>query len=30
LTESAARGALRNIHKVHDEHWVEKHPIAYA
>jgi hypothetical protein len=30
LTASAARGALRNIHKVRDEHWVEKHPVAYA
>jgi hypothetical protein len=30
LTASAAHGALRNIHKVRDEHWVEKHPVAYA
>jgi hypothetical protein len=30
LTASAARGALQNIHKVRDEHWVEKHPVAYA
>jgi hypothetical protein len=30
LTESAASEALRNIHKVRDEHWVEKHPVAYA
>jgi hypothetical protein len=30
LTESAANGAWRNIHKVRDEHWVEKHPVAYA
>jgi len=30
LTASAARGAVRNSHKVRDEHWVEKHPIAYA
>jgi hypothetical protein len=30
MTESAARGALENIHKVRDEHWVEKHPVAYA
>ena len=30
LTESAASGALRNIHRVRDEHWVEKHPVAYA
>lgn len=30
LTASAARGALRNIGKVRDEHWVERHPIDYA
>jgi len=30
LTASAAHDALRNIHKVRDEHWVEKHPVAYA
>jgi len=30
LAESATSGALRNIHKVQDEHWVEKHPVAYA
>jgi hypothetical protein len=30
LTASAARGALRSSHQVRDEHWVEKHPIAYA
>lgn len=30
LTESAATEALRNIHRVRDEHWVEKHPVAYA
>ena len=30
LTESATNGALRNIHRVRDEHWVEKHPVAYA
>lgn len=30
ITESAARGALENIHKARDEHWVEKHPVAYA
>lgn len=29
LTASAADGALRNIHKVRDEHWLEKHPVAY-
>ncbi len=30
LTENAAGAALRNVHKVGDEHWVEKHPVAYA
>jgi hypothetical protein len=30
LAEIAASEALRNIHKVRDEHWVEKHPVAYA
>jgi len=30
MTASAARGALRNIHAARDEHWVEKHPVAYA
>ena len=30
LTASAARGALQSSHKARDEHWVEKHPIAYA
>ena len=30
LTESAVSEALRNIHTVRDEHWVEKHPVAYA
>jgi hypothetical protein len=30
LTESAVSGALRNIHTARDEHWVEKHPVAYA
>jgi hypothetical protein len=30
LTESAADAALRNVHRVRDEHWVEKHPVAYA
>jgi hypothetical protein len=30
LTASATRGALHNIHAVRDEHWVEKHPVAYA
>jgi hypothetical protein len=30
LTASAAREGLRSIHKVRDEHWLEKHPVAYA
>jgi len=30
LTESITDGALRNIHKVRDEHWLESHPIDYA
>jgi len=30
LAENAASEALRNIHRVRDEHWVEKHPVAYA
>jgi hypothetical protein len=30
LTASAACGALRNISKVRDEHWLERHPIDYA
>jgi hypothetical protein len=30
LTASAAHAAWQNIHKVRDEHWVEKHPVAYA
>jgi hypothetical protein len=30
LTESATSEALRNIHRVRDGHWVEKHPVAYA
>lgn len=30
LTESVASGALRNISKVRDEHWLERHPIDYA
>ena len=30
LTASVARGALRNIGKVRDEHWLESHPIDYA
>ena len=30
LTESIANGALENIGKVRDEHWLENHPIDYA
>lgn len=30
LTESVAFGALRNISKIRDEHWLEQHPIDYA
>ena len=30
LSESVAFGALRNISKVRDEHWLEQHPIDYA
>lgn len=30
LTASVACGALRNIDKVRDEHWLERHPIDYA
>lgn len=30
LTVSVARGALRNIEKVRDAHWLEIHPIDYA
>lgn len=30
LTKSAASGALKNIGKVRDEHWLEKNPIDYA
>jgi hypothetical protein len=30
LTASAACGALRNVGKVRDEHWLTKHPIDYA
>jgi hypothetical protein len=30
LTASVAAGALRNMEKVSDEHWLEKHPIDYA
>jgi hypothetical protein len=30
LTERIANGALQNIGKVRDEHWLESHPIDYA
>jgi hypothetical protein len=30
LAASVARGALRNIDRVCDEHWLGKHPIDYA
>ncbi|MGA8149565.1 MAG: hypothetical protein WB952_01210 [Terriglobales bacterium] len=30
LTARAAGGALKNIGKVRDEHWLTKHPIDYA
>lgn len=30
LTASVAAGALKNMEKVLDEHWLEKHPIDYA
>jgi hypothetical protein len=30
LTQSIASEALKNIGKVRDEHWLEKHPIDYA
>jgi hypothetical protein len=30
LTESIASAAWKNIGKVRDEHWLEKHPIDYA
>lgn len=30
LTASAAATAFKNIGKVSDEHWLEKHPIDYA
>jgi len=30
LTESITNGALRNIGRVRDEHWLESHPIDYA
>ena len=30
LTASIAGNALKNIDRVRDEHWLEKHPIDYA
>jgi hypothetical protein len=30
LATSAASSALKNIDRVRDEHWLEKHPIDYA
>ncbi len=30
LTESVATNAVRNIGKLRDEHWLERHPIDYA
>ena len=30
LTVSAARGALKKVGKVRDEHWFERNPIDYA
>ena len=30
LTECAASKAFRNIGKLRDEHWLERHPIDYA
>jgi hypothetical protein len=30
LTACATNGALRNIGRVRDEHWLETHPIDYA
>lgn len=30
LAARVARGALRNIDRVRDERWLEKHPIDYA
>ena len=30
LTESVASGAWKNLNKVRDERWLEKHPIDYA
>jgi hypothetical protein len=30
LTAAVAKGALRNVGRVRDEHWLERHPIDYA
>ncbi|MBZ5681518.1 MAG: hypothetical protein LAO24_15570 [Acidobacteriia bacterium] len=30
LAASVASGALKNVSKIRDEHWLEKHPIDYA
>jgi len=30
LTASAANGALRNMGRTRDEHWLERNPIDYA
>jgi hypothetical protein len=30
LTECVASNALRNVGKLRDEHWLERHPIDYA
>lgn len=30
LAASVASGALKNIDRVRDEHWLERHPIDYA
>jgi hypothetical protein len=30
LSASVAGGALKNIERVRDEHWLTKHPIDYA
>ena len=30
LTASVASGAMRNMERVRDEHWLAKHPIDYA
>jgi len=30
LAASVARGALRNIGRVRDQHWLDRHPIDYA